>query len=263
MEQKTSTDDTNEIKFFDERQTLIWRIAHGTFCFMLGGLCFIAGSCMYFTTVYDPYPAALIAGGWLFTIGSVLFLLADLLEWSHYLRECCFCCLHRDEYENSNAGAFKYPRSSLLGHWQRSEVGINVFVSVCGSILYLIGSIFFIPALSDYVIAGDWLFIVGSAFIFSSQGWKVYRMSRTNVADRTDHRFRLANLANNISVVFADVFTGFGGVFFFIGTILFLPRFNISDADENRAAIIFVLGSVSFTIGSFFVHYIYYCRYNR
>ncbi|CAF2688071.1 unnamed protein product [Rotaria sp. Silwood2] len=258
----SSVDEINKSVFVDRRQLLVWRIFHGTH-FLLGGLCFIAGSCMYFTTVYEPRPGALVAGGWLFTIGSLFFLLADLQEWSHYLKGYWFCCLHRKEYEDSNAGMFRHSRSSLLGLWERSEVGINVFVSVCGSIFYLIGSIFFIPALSDYLITGDWLFIVGSILIFLSQGWKVYRMSRTNPDDQTDHSFRFVNLSRDIPAFFADAFTGFGGFFYCVGTILFLPRFNGNDSDENRASILFVLGGCSFTIGGFFLQYIYYCSRHK
>ncbi|CAF5035924.1 unnamed protein product [Rotaria sp. Silwood1] len=260
--ESVDVDETNKPVFVDRRQLLVWRIFHGTH-FLLGGLCFIAGSCMYFTTVYGPYPKALVAGGWLFTIGSLFFLLADLQEWAHYLHSYWFCWFHREEYEISNSDVFRHTRSSPLGLWERSEVGINVFASVCGSICYLIGSIFFIPALSNYLIAGDWLFIVGSALIFLSQGWKVFRLSRMNPDDKTDHKFRFANILRDAPTFFADTFTGFGGVFYFVGTILFLPRFNLSDFDENRASILFVVGGCCFTLGGFFLQYIYYCSRHK
>jgi hypothetical protein len=55
--------------------------------------------------------------GWLYTIGSATFLLADITEWLHYVyKDCRFMVF-----------------------------AINFFVSVSGSLLYLIGSACFIP----------------------------------------------------------------------------------------------------------------------
>ncbi|CAF4476835.1 unnamed protein product, partial [Rotaria magnacalcarata] len=81
----------------------------------------------------------------------------------------------------------------------------------------LAGSILFIPVFSKELISGEWLFIVGSAFIYVSQAWKVYRSVCTNIHDRHDSRFRLANLLNDIPAFGVDGFTGIGGVFYFIG----------------------------------------------
>jgi hypothetical protein len=63
--------------------SLAWRLFHGI-NFLFGGLFFIAGSCMYFPK-FNPTqnPYGYIWGGWLFTVGSLNFFIADILEWNH------------------------------------------------------------------------------------------------------------------------------------------------------------------------------------
>jgi len=246
----------------DRPQTLRWRIFHGTH-YMLGGLCFILGSCMYFDQITKDHPMALHAGGWLFTIGSFFFLLADLQEWWYYRIGCCFDKQYRDAFEATDGDLFKYSRFTMLGRLERAEVGINFFMSACGSALYLAGSILFIPAFEKYVVVGEWLFIIGSAVIYSSQAWKVYRSACTNATDRHDHRFRVANVLNDKPALGVDGFAGIGGVFYFFGTIFFLPRFNVGAFGANRSATLFVFGGTCFTLSGLFLQYRHYCTRHK
>jgi hypothetical protein len=235
-------------------QSPLWRLFHGTH-YMIGGLTFISGSCMYFPSVYNNYSSALSIGGWLFTIGSFFFLLADLQEWWYYRVGCCFDGKYRSSMEIQNANNFRYPQNIFRGRYERAEVGINFFMSACGSALYLAGSILFIPTFDKELVVGEWLFIIGSSFIYISQAWKVYRSACTNIHNRQDHQFRFSNLLNDLPALGVDGFAGIGGVFYFIGTIFFLPSLNTNDFGANRAAILFVFGGTCFTLSGFFLQY--------
>jgi hypothetical protein len=235
-------------------QSPLWRLTHGTY-YMIGGITFVSGSCMYFPNVYNKYSSAFNIGGWLFTIGSFFFLLADLQEWWYYRVGCCCDCKYQSSLETQNAAIFRNPRDTLRGRYERAEVGINFFMSACGSALYLAGSILFIPTFQKELVAGEWLFIIGSTFIYVSQAWKVYRSVCTNISARNDRQFRLSNLLNDLPALGIDGFAGLGGVFYFIGTIFFLPSLNTSDTTATRSAILFVCGGTCFTLSGFFLQY--------
>jgi hypothetical protein len=235
-------------------QSPVWRLFHGTH-YMIGGLTFISGSCMYFPNVFNQYPSALSIGGWLFTVGSFFFLLADLQEWWYYRVGCCCDRKYRASLEVQNANHFHHPPDTVRGRYERAEVGLNFFMSACGSAFYLAGSILFIPVFKDELIEGEWFFIVGSTFIYVSQAWKVYRSACTNISDPNDRRFRLSNFKNDLPALGVDGFAGIGGVFYFVGTIFFLPAFNTSDSDAIRSAILFVCGGTCFTLSGLFLQY--------
>ena len=201
-------------------QSPLWRLFHGTH-YMIGGLTFITGSCMYFPDVYNKYSWAFSAGGWLFTIGSFFFLLADLQEWWYYRVGCCFDDKYRSTMETQNANVFRHPKDTLRGRYERAEVGINFFMSACGSALYLAGSILFIPTFEEELVAGEWLFIIGSTFIYISQAWKVYRSACINIHNRQDRQFRFSNFLNDLPALGVDGFAGIGGVFYFYWYYIF------------------------------------------
>jgi len=91
------------------------------FNYFIGGGTFLAGSILLFPIFADYLDAAEVSG-WLYTVGSATFLIADITEWLHYAY--CDC-------------RFKI-------------FAINFFVSVCGSLLYLIGSACFIPEIGEF-----------------------------------------------------------------------------------------------------------------
>ncbi|CAF3744721.1 unnamed protein product [Rotaria socialis] len=253
--------DLSSDKILERPQSGLWRLFHGTH-YMIGGITFVTGSCMYFPDIYNKYSSALSIGGWLFTIGSFFFLLADLQEWWYYRVGCCCDRKYRTALETHDHTLFLHPRNSLRGRYERAEVGINFFMSACGSAFYLAGSILFIPIFDKELIYGEWFFIVGSAFIYVSQAWKVYRSATINIQDRHDSRFRLSNFLNDIPALGVDGFAGIGGVFYFIGTILFLPSFNKSESDAVTVAILFVCGGTGFTLSGLFLQYRHHCTHH-
>lgn len=154
-------------KSYVEPLSLLWRINH-TIPYLIGGTTFLLGSYQYFPSVSDY-----VLGGWLFTIGSVGFLYADLNEWWKNNRVgCAFDEDYRDDFE-LHVGRYFDPPSSICGRFQRAENGLNFAFSAFGSLLYLIGSIMFIPSM-DAMVTGTIVFIPGSLVIFFSQTWKLY-----------------------------------------------------------------------------------------
>jgi hypothetical protein len=53
----------------------------------MGGITFTIGSMLYFPSLDTDFNGDVTAG-WLYTIGSTTFLLADLTEWNHYRDGC-------------------------------------------------------------------------------------------------------------------------------------------------------------------------------
>lgn len=161
-----------------------WRLWHGLNYF-IGGSTFMVGSFILFPFV-NEYLDTLEVSAWLYTIGSFTFLLADIAEWLHYTKTGC-------------------PFLAL---------SLNFLLSVTGSLLYFVGSAFFIPAL-DLAWLGSLLFIIGSAFIVISQAWKLFR-SLTN-----ESRSVKELIEEDESGFYVDLFAGLGGVMYFIGTFVF------------------------------------------
>jgi len=243
----------------DQSHSIVWRVFHGT-SYLFGGLLFICGSCMYFTNVIANNSWALEAGAWLFIIGSVCFLVADLQDWLYYRISLFFA--RKSRQTNSAVRDNTHVRkeqNSFFNRCRQVRIELNYLTSITGSVLYVIGSIFFLPKYSDSVIVGDALFIAGSAVIYLSEGWKIHRLACTNVLDSNDTRFRYRNIISNLQAIFISIFAGFGGVFYFIGTILFLPQYNTTDFSENRSGGLFLCGGVSFSLAGLLLQYRYYC----
>jgi hypothetical protein len=226
--------------------SLKWRIFHGTHS-MLGGLFLTSGSSMYFAELIRRYPIALTFGGWLLTIGSFFLLLADLQEWWYNRRI-------------SNTSLRQHLHSSISNRLKRVEIRTNFFVAACGSALYVVGSFLLVPTFEKYVILGDWLIIAGSTIIFLSASWKICRAGHINVIDPYDHRFLLENITNDMSALIIDVFIGLGGIFYFLGVLLSLPKFSVDDFSINISAGLCVFGGISFFLASIFLQFQYYCK---
>lgn len=241
---KTERESLLRQKIYPQPLTLSWRIIHAI-PYLIGGTTFLFGSLCYFTggnTLAGDYEA----GGWLFTIGSVGFLFADIFEWNKNNRVGCLDSKQeRVEWEHLNSGYLS--RKSLLGlcgltGLQRAENGINFAYSALGSLLYLIGSIMFIPSL-DSLALGTWIFIIGSAIIFTSQMWKLYRYE---------------SFADDVPGVNVDLWAGLGGLAYAVGSVQFLPEYDTSDFATNVAATWFTLGGAAFTLSGLFIVYRYF-----
>lgn len=239
------------------RHAPLWRLIQGI-SFLIGGTTFIAGSCMYFPSVYATYSDAFLAGGWLFIVGSAGFLIANAMELWYYRVGCLSNCRLKKEPKEMETKLFVHPANSFCGFYERSVSVLNAFVSFCGSTLYLVGSIYFLPSFSSEVLVGDWLFIIGSAFIFCSQAWKIIQSASNNPDNHLDRRFHCGNIFHHPMALLTNLFTGFGGVLYFVGTIYFLPSINETDTDGTRAAILFVCGGISFTLAGILLQFIHF-----
>jgi len=218
---------------------LFWRLVHCC-AYVFGGLTFLLGSMCYF-----PNISSYETGGWLFTWGSAAFLFADLLEWCTNNRMGCLNVGASKTALSDFEAALDPPVKDLNtygGIWQRAENGLNFFLSVCGSFLYLWGSVYFIPAL-DKIVEGTVIFIVGSAVIFTSQAWKLSRYP---------------NYTDDAVGVHVDAGAGIGGLAYLVGSVCFLPAYCVTDADTTRAATIFTLGGVLFLYSGLAIMYRYF-----
>ena len=217
--------------------SLYWRIFHWS-NYILGGVSFALGSYQYFPSVanYD-------LGAFLFTIGSIGFAIADATEWWKNNRVGCF---YYADYEDSfeRVACVNYAASdTLAGKYQRAENGINFFFSLFGSTLYLIGSVLFIPYF-DSIVAGTEIFIIGSVVIFFSQTWKMWRVIA--VYEESTLHIKWKMLLQDLPGSFIDFFVWLGGLFYLIGSILFLPQYDTSDDVTFMAAVWFQLGGFFF-----------------
>jgi hypothetical protein len=182
-----------------------------------------------------------------------------------------------DLWKNNRVGCFNYsayeedfeevlgkycdPRDTTLGRYQRAENGLNFAFSALGSLLYLIGSILFIPDLGA-IVAGTIVFIPGSLVIFFSQSWKLYRAGYNSGAETKmvkDRTFSVSAWGHDWPAFGVDFFAGLGGFAYFIGSCLFLPG---SGAALVTAAGWFIVGGTSFTLSGLFMIYRYYFTLN-
>ncbi len=162
----------------------LWRMWHAVNYF-IGGGAFLLGSFILFPFA-NEYLDAPEVSAWLYTIGSLTFLLADITEWLHYTKSDC-------------------PFLTL---------SINFFLSVLGSLLYLVGSFLFIPVL-DLAWLGSIMFIIGSAAVLLSQIWKLLRC--VCVQGRGVQEM----IEEDESGFYVDLFAGLGGAMYLVGTFVF------------------------------------------
>jgi hypothetical protein len=211
---------------------------------------------------YYPWINNFSLGGWMFTIGSAGFLYADLNEWWMNNRVgCAFDSEFRDDFEKQIGNPFYGPSTSCWGQYLRKENGINFAFSAFGSLLYLIGSILFIPC-TNSIVLGTYVFIYGSLAIFLSQTWKVYRQGLNDGFDPSNRVFQLNNYSADLPALGIDSCAGLGGLAYMIGSIYFLPQFDTNEAVTMTAIDWFTVGGTFFTLSGVFLLYRYFCTRN-
>jgi hypothetical protein len=215
----------------------------------------LIGSAMYF-----PAISAFTAGGILFTIGSATFLIADVLEWlTNNHVGCIWDSNYRESFEKSSTSHMA-PAKTFSGWYQRAENGINFFFSACGSFLYLVGSIMYIPS-TNMLTDGIYTFIIGSAVIFFSQSWKLYRQGLALNA-RNVMEYSTENYSHDMPAFYIDLGAGAGGFLYCVGSILALPSIDTTIAVTTWSAVFFQLGGISFFLSGAAMYYRYFYTEN-
>lgn len=238
-------------KFYPEALSLEWRFTHNLL-YLIGGLSYLLGSICYLPDLLDE-----TSGAVLFTIGSLAFVFADAFElFKNNHVGCWDYKSYEKSYEYKVGKYINYPADTCLGSYFRAENGINFALSVTGSFFYLVGSILFFPHLE--ITDGTIVFIFASLIVVVSQSWKLYRAAY-NIEDQT---FNLMNFSRDLPAIGIDAGAGLGGLFYAIGSIYFLPEYDVSNAVETTAAIWFIFGGIAFTISGVFMIYRYFFTRN-
>jgi hypothetical protein len=239
--------------------TRAWRLNHAS-GYMLGCVLFLLGSFQYMPTF-----ANFKLGGWLFTVGSAGFIYADCTEWWRNNRVgCCWDSNYSHAYELQRKHMFSAPAGTWLGDFQRAESGLNVALSVCGSILYFTGSILFLPV-EDALVSGLWVFVWGGVLVMVSQSWKVYRTIRAASArylrgQVCDANSSLAMFCDRLDfpAVVVDAFGALGACCYLVGSVFLLPEFDISAHFTWIAAYWFIAGGISYVFSATCQFYRYF-----
>jgi len=204
-------------------QSCVWNAVHFA-GFFVGGGTFILGSMCY---LYPHWKPSGHDAAELYVLGSCGFLLVDVLEF------------------------FTFTAEPLLRR--------NIGLSTVGSTLYVIGSAGFLPSVAAASPQlGPWGFILGSAFIGSSQLWKTYRIGsaggETECAPGSS--FAVANLLRDrdqFTQVGVELSAGMGAWFFFFSTLMY----DYGPIDHwsylRRIIYLWIAGSCFFFLGSLFL----------
>lgn len=227
-----------------------WRLSQSLLC-ITGGVFFFLGSLMYFPSVDKPGKGAA-----LFTMGATCFFIADSME-LHAATKFSNPCYFGPEADE----LLQRSRGNSVTERAQARWGItNAFVGAVGSLLYLLGCVFFIPKLGRELV-GDVLFIPGSIVILLSEVWRIYRAGTTTPtdADSGDNgyfevgeqnntaAFSIANLQRaNRAELCGDIALGLGACAFLVGSCFFLPKYDTSDLVTEEGVYAFLIGSVLF-----------------
>lgn len=114
----------------------------------------------------------------------------------------------------------------------------SAFSYELGGVMFVIGSVCFFPALSSYMAAGDWLFIVGSILYLLVTGHELLEVHKYW------RRHGTQTFADRIEFVAAWSYV-LGSVLFVIGSVCFLPAVDAI----VPGAWMFIVGSALFFIG--------------
>lgn len=190
-----------------------WRFWH-TGGFLTGGVTFLFGTWVldpFSNDSYDQENTLAILSSSLYTLGSLGFLLVDVLEFFTFTREI----------------------------WLR----VNICISMAGSFFYVLGSLGFAPPITAAAPAlGALGFLVGSALIAASQAWKVARLCGAP-RQPPPHPREDAPLALGV-----ETGAGLGALFFLVGTALFMQGWT-TGGQLTAVLWIWAAGSAFFTAG--------------
>ena len=201
------------------QDTAAWRLLHVA-AFLLGGTTFCAGTAYLYAPASDT--TAPLWSAALYTVGSVGFLSVDVQEF------------------------FTYTADAALR--------TNIACSAAGSLLYVVGSLGFIPTLYAITPApGELGFVLGSAAIGLSQAWKTARLGWTGASFSPAKLLRDVDTATAVGV---EASAGVGAWCFFAGTVIYTV-FGPAPEGAWLAVVLatWCAGSAWFTIGGLFLAY--------
>jgi hypothetical protein len=110
---------------------------------------------------------------------------------------------------------------------------LNTLVYEVGGVMFIIGSVFFLPAYEEYISVGSWLFFAASILYIIVSAYDCVEMSY----HPSDAPFIDAGAAASYLI---------GAIVFLIGSVLFLPTVG----KYNAGALCFILGSLLFVSGA-------------
>lgn len=204
---------------FSPKKHFNWESANAVL-YLIGGLTFIAGS-VFFLPKYEAFADW---GSWIFFWGSLLYLIVtvhDLLESARYLRL-------RQKWE--------------LWNWLEF-LAANVYVG--GTILFIVGSIFFLSKFG-FIITGGWCFIIGSLLFLLGACINVMQIIQAG-------SLVTLQLLNATAIAFI-----LGSALFLVASVPYLWKiFNPQDRTElfTYLAWLYIVGSILFFLGGAFNYY--------
>ena len=205
-------------------QSVSWNFAH-FLMFITGGVTFICGSIFYY---FPDSEDALYWGALLYVVGSCGFLGVDVLEF------------------------FTFSTAPFL-------LRCNIFLSMVGSAWYVVGSAGFLPAVGAVCAwVGPYGFIIGSAFIGTSQLWKSYRIACGG--DERNSKIpscEVLRSQDGITQIGVELNAGIGAWFFFVSTWWYWRNANGSNDMTVYFMVVnlWVTGSLFFSLGALFLGY--------
>ncbi len=226
----------------------------------------ITGSICYFIAGPTYYPSIdnLFLGGLFFTIGSCGFVIADTMDWWLNNRVGCFCdSSYLLSYE-TRLESYLDDIHSLHGRLQRSHPGINAVFSIVGSLLYLAGSVCYLPSVLDVdPIMGAYLFIAGSVVVIIAQVWKIIRNIFGNPIQLLTPHTDTAAIGDEVmfpnwSMFAFDLWIACAGFCYLVGSVLFLPSYDGDGFDTIVASNWFVFAGLFYCFGSITMIYRYF-----
>jgi hypothetical protein len=193
-------------------------------------LTFIAGTAVLY---WPPSPPLATLSAALYTVGSLGFLFVDVQEF------------------------FTFASEPMLR--------ANIALSATGSLLYVLGSLGFLPAVEAATpIIGTWGFLLGSALIFVSQSMKLLRIGGAagcgSVSGSSGGRgcgcgcggFSMSALCGTREYATAAIVeggAGLGALLFLVGTAVFAAPLGESAFGGALVLALWVAGSLAFTAG--------------
>lgn len=183
--------------------------------YLFGGALFVIGSIFFIPSIESAYPKT---GAYIFIIGSIFYLIVvchDFAEVSYYWKE-----------------------QKHHSYWLKLEYWVSI-IYIVASLLFIIGSIAFLPSYEDTEL-GSWCFIIGSLLFFIAACINILQI------EQEDNQ-QLLFIKNSIAVNFLA-----GSVIFTMASVPYLWKLETHHdhlITLGFSAEWFIIGSLFFLIG--------------